>query len=110
LPFTRNAVAFTLLTAPPAPAPDPEFGDPAAAGYHLHPVRRVGGTGRRDGLKNRCPKGRVGSSPTLGTKVGRYFDSRPFPDSRGPPQLGGGLVLLRSGRPDSSRSNVPGTQ
>ncbi len=36
-------------------------------GYHLHPVRRLGGTGRRDGLKNRCPKGRVGSSPTVGT-------------------------------------------
>ncbi len=31
-------------------------------------MRRVGGTGRRDGLKNRCPKGRVGSSPTLGTR------------------------------------------
>ncbi len=37
--------------------------------YAFPPVRRVGGTGRRDGLKNRCPHGRVGSSPTLGTRA-----------------------------------------
>lgn len=28
---------------------------------------RVGGIGRRDGLKSHCPLGRVGSSPTPGT-------------------------------------------
>ena len=31
-------------------------------------VRPDGGTGRRYGLKIRCPLGRVGSSPTLATK------------------------------------------
>src|SRR6267378_4428127 len=30
-------------------------------------VRRGGGTGRRVGLKNRCPQGRAGSTPALGT-------------------------------------------
>src|SRR5438270_5062450 len=30
-------------------------------------VRRGGGTGRRVGLKNRCPQGRPGSTPGLGT-------------------------------------------
>src|SRR5207248_5478756 len=29
--------------------------------------RRGGGTGRRVGLKNRCPQGRAGSTPALGT-------------------------------------------
>src|ERR1700693_2862559 len=31
--------------------------------------RRGGGTGRRVGLKNRCPQGRSGSTPDLGTKL-----------------------------------------
>src|ERR1700680_3352632 len=31
-------------------------------------LRRGGGTGRRVGLKNRCPQGRSGSTPDLGTK------------------------------------------
>src|SRR5690554_6405504 len=30
-------------------------------------LRRCVGIGRRDGLKIRCPRGRVGSSPTTGT-------------------------------------------
>src|SRR5438128_3624260 len=30
-------------------------------------VRRGGGTGRRVGLKNRCPQGRAGSTPARGT-------------------------------------------
>src|ERR1700680_5081809 len=33
--------------------------------------RRGGGTGRRVGLKNRCPQGRSGSTPDLGT-TGRF--------------------------------------
>src|SRR3954471_19706434 len=32
-------------------------------------ARRSGGTGRRAGLKIRCPKGRVGSIPTFGTRA-----------------------------------------
>src|SRR4030081_3623051 len=31
-------------------------------------LRRGGGTGRRVGLKNRCPQGRAGSTPALGTR------------------------------------------
>src|SRR6266545_2152004 len=31
--------------------------------------RRGGGTGRRVGLKNRCPQGRAGSTPALGTRL-----------------------------------------
>src|SRR5258708_36521277 len=33
------------------------------------PVRRGGGTGRRVGLKNRCPQGRASSTLALGTKA-----------------------------------------
>src|SRR5690348_10443146 len=33
-------------------------------------ARRGGGTGRRVGLKNRCPQGRAGSTPALGTTAG----------------------------------------
>lgn len=56
-------------------------------GYHEHPVRRVGGTGRRDGLKNRCPKGRVGSSPTLGTKRAGISADDPLPIASRSPQI-----------------------
>jgi hypothetical protein len=36
----------------------------------LGSATRTCGTGRRAGLKIRCPQGRVGSSPTLATKLG----------------------------------------
>src|SRR3989454_3962500 len=39
-------------------------------------VRRGGGTGRRVGLKNRCPQGRAGSTPALGTTA--VERDRPF--------------------------------
>ena len=45
-----------------APAPPAEQGYDPRAG-------RSGGTGRRAGLKIRCPKGRVGSIPTFGTQA-----------------------------------------
>src|SRR2546430_11791975 len=60
-------------------------------------VRRGGGTGRRVGLKNRCPQGRAGSTPALGTTAGR---TRPlaeggrarggFPGALPPPASPGG--------------------
>ncbi len=40
---------------------------------------RSGGTGRRAGLKIRCPKGRVGSTPTFGIPKGLAFRPDPHP-------------------------------
>src|SRR4029078_7754345 len=41
----------------------------------IRPLSRSGGTGRRGGLKIRCPRGRVGSSPTFGIAApGRVRD------------------------------------
>ncbi len=39
---------------------------------YLPYLSRRGGTGRRDGLKIRCPQGRVGSTPS----AGRLFQIR----------------------------------
>ena len=49
-----------------------------------------GGIGRRDGFKIRCPKGRVGSSPTPGTEsvVERFLIG--FADLTSPSMLGEG--------------------
>ncbi len=49
-----------------------------------------GGIGRRNGLKHRCPRGRVGSTPTPGTP-------------NAPSPFGGGAFLLGDGQ-DVSRS------
>jgi hypothetical protein len=38
--------------------------------------RRDGGSGRRGGLKNRCPQGRGGSNPPLGTRI--HIQRRPY--------------------------------
>jgi hypothetical protein len=44
----------------------------------LLPPRRSDGTGRRAGLKIRCPQGREGSSPSSGIPVaGMSFEARP---------------------------------
>src|SRR5438034_8778802 len=60
-------------------------------GYRGAPVTyarpsRVGGIGRRGALKRRCPKGRVGSSPTPGTHAWRT--SAPTPRHNGRVLLG----------------------
>ena len=36
-------------------------------------ISRCVGTGRRDGLKIRCPQGRAGSTPATGTKLKAIF-------------------------------------
>lgn len=53
--------------------------------------RRGGGTGRRVGLKNRCPQGRAGSTPALGTSC--TADSTP-----------GTVIGLWHGRPPGACS------
>ena len=41
--------------------------NPAGSSNFIMNIRRCVGTGRRDGLKIRCQRWRVGSSPTTGT-------------------------------------------
>ena len=50
---------------------------PTLASISFLASRPGGGTGRRYGLKIRCPQGRVGSSPTLGTMY-RSVHARPL--------------------------------
>ena len=61
---------------------------------------RVGGTGRRDGLKHHCPKGRVGSNPTPGTFRRRRRDWRDgsCPSVRRRSQRAGRFGRRREGR------------
>ena len=75
---------------------------------HGHgPTRRDGGTGRRAGLKNRWPRGREGSSPSLGTTIedasGRGGIGRRAWFRSMSPQGGGGSSPLDRTIPNSAR-------
>jgi hypothetical protein len=54
----------------------------------------VAGIGRRGALKKRCPKGRAGSSPALGTKP--RYDVPPIPVRPGSVQMRGKIVAETS--------------
>ena len=65
-PFSRRTDHSVRASRPAKPASG--GGTLAHRRYDPWPSRS-GGTGRRAGLKIRCPKGRVGSIPTFGTRI-----------------------------------------
>ena len=52
--------------------------NPAGSSNFIMNICRCVGTGRRDGLKIRCQRWRVGSSPTTGTKNPVHVSGRDF--------------------------------
>lgn len=62
---------------------------------------RVGGIGRRDGLKHHCSKGRVGSSPTPGTNVGGRLQHDGVPHIRSQETVESALRASDAGIPDA---------